>query len=360
MADVISIPDTSILSDGVVYYHVSLKLPLRSFTITKRYSEFDELVNQLSSDLGINTSDFPYQLPPKSSIFTSSRNENVINDRKEKLSIFLNSLIRDRDLQNNSFVHNFLQLPLNFKFNDQIFRTSSNGNANNERDLIIDDKSINHINQFKWLELLRLFKYTINEYSKNYDDSINSKIATRDKVNKLIKPNLSKLRSSLSKLIQNNSISNNEFQRRSLLLREVENDLSNLQDKLLSHNSYIATSNRNELLGSNGYKNIPGSFDSNNKFNKRVIGNPRNIPQETNDTLSLNNNDLLQQQQQIHRNQDQEVEQLRKIIARQRQLGESINNEVSEQNSMLDSFADQVDFSSDKIRMARKKARGIL
>ncbi|ODV67859.1 hypothetical protein HYPBUDRAFT_108721 [Hyphopichia burtonii NRRL Y-1933] len=328
MADVISIPDTSILSDGVVYYHVSLKLPLRSFTITKRYSEFDELVNQLSSDLGINTSDFPYQLPPKSSIFTSSRNENVINDRKEKLSIFLNSLIRDRDLQNNSFVHNFLQLPLNFKFNDQIFRTSSNGNANNERDLIIDDKSISHINQFKWLELLRLFKYTINEYSKNYDDSINSKIATRDKVNKLIKPNLSKLRLSLSKLIQNNSISNNECQRRSLLLREVENDLSNLQDKLLSHNS--------------------------------VIGNPRNIPQETNDTISLNNNDLLQQQQQVHKNQDQEVEQLRKIIARQRQLGESINNEVSEQNSMLDSFADQVDFSSDKIRMARKKARGIL
>lgn len=350
MSDIISITNTSTSSDGKVYYHIALKLPLRSFTITKRYSEFDELVNKLCIDLGISNQDFPYVLPPKTGIlsFTSSKSESIKNDRKIKLSQFLNSLIRDKDLQNNSIVHNFLQLPINFTFTDTLFRSDSDEKSGHERDLIIDDESL--ITNFKWLEILRFFKFTISELSKNYDYSVQRKITTRDKVNKLIKPNLSKLSHRLNTLHKSRDIDTNEYNRRIVLLKDVENELSNLQDNLLSQNNYTSSQNfdskRDLLNGANP--------------SKRVFGKSDFTPRETNDTMALGNKELLQQQQQIHKIQDQEVESLRKIVARQRQLGETINLEVLEQNQLLDMFAEEVDQTTDKVRSARNKARNIV
>lgn len=351
MSDIISISNASTSSDGKVYYHISLKLPLRSFTITKRYSEFDDLVNKLCIDLGINNQDFPYVLPPKTGVFsfTSSKSQAIINDRKQKLSQFLNSLIRDKDLQNNSIVHNFLQLPTNFTFTDTLFRSTSDEKAGYERDLIIDDESL--VNHFKWLEILRLFKYTINEMSKNYDHSIQLKITTRDKVNKLIKPNLSKLLHRLTTLHKQREIDSNEYNRRLVLLKEVENELSSLQDNLLSQSSYTSSKNPDSLGSKHDLLN--GATQS-----KRIFGKS-DTPRETNDTIALGNKELLQYQQQIHKEQDQEIESLRKIVARQRQLGESINTEVQEQNQLLDMFADEVDQSTDKLKYARNKARNI-
>lgn len=375
MSDIISIPTTSISSDGVVYYHISIKLPLRSFNITKRYSEFIDLVDKLCYDLGISTQDFPYQLPPKTNFFTSSKSQSTINDRKLKFNQFLNSLIRDKDLQNNSIVHNFLQLPINFQFTDQLFRSVDDEKSLSERDMIIDDESL--INQFKWLEILRLFKFNINELSKKFrdDNSINLKISTRDKVNKLIKPNLKKLNSRLSTLLKSRDIDSNEFNRRVLLFKEVENDLSNLQDNLLSHNSMTnsnsnsysnnytlsgITNQRKDLLNGNSQNGVNGNNNGRRVFGKSSPPNKSSSPNETNDTMSLGNQGLLQQQQQVHNLQDQELEQLRKIVARQRQLGETINTEVQEQNQLLDMFADEVDHTSDKVRLARKKARNVV
>ena len=58
---------------------------------------------------------------------------------------------------------------------------------------------------------------------------------------------------------------------------------------------------------------------------KRVLGG---AVKETPETLPLNNKELLQHQVQIHQNQDKELDQLRVLIARQKQIGELINAEV--------------------------------
>lgn len=341
MSEIITIPKTSTSSDGVVYYHISIKLPLRSFTITKRYSEFDELVTKLCSDLGIDHQDFPYPLPPKTGLFLLSKSDAIKRERKVKLSQFLNSVIRDNDLQNNRVVHNFLQLPINFKFTSTFFRASS---TDDQADLIITDEDA--IDQCKWLEILRLFKFTIGELTRNYDHLVPLKISTRDKVNKLIKPNLNKLAHRLEVLAKKREIDSAEHTRRRLLLEQVENSLLNLQDSLLATSNYTAKPipDRNELLASAG--------------GRRVLGGK--APRETNDTIGLSNKELLQQQVQVHKAQDLEVEQLRKIIARQRQLGESINTEVQEQSQLLDMFAEEVDNASEKLRHARQKARNII
>ena len=81
---------------------------------------------------------------------------------------------------------------------------------------------------------------------------------------------------------------------------------------------------------------------------------------ETNDTLPLNNQELLQQQIQIHKNQDQELYELRKLIQRQRELGELINTEVEEHNELLDGFEHEVENAAAKVKSARLRARKIL
>ena len=73
---------------------------------------------------------------------------------------------------------------------------------------------------------------------------------------------------------------------------------------------------------------------------KRVLGG---AVKETPETLPLNK-ELLQHQVQIHQNQDKELDQLRVLIARQKQIGELINAEVEEQNEMLDRFNEEVDY----------------
>ena len=86
---------------------------------------------------------------------------------------------------------------------------------------------------------------------------------------------------------------------------------------------------------------------------KRVLGG---AVKETPETLPLNNKEL-QHQVQIHQNQDKELDQLRVLIARQKQIGELINAEVEEQNEMLDRFNEEVDYTSSKIKQARRRAK---
>lgn len=84
----------------------------------------------------------------------------------------------------------------------------------------------------------------------------------------------------------------------------------------------------------------------------RVLGG-----QETADTVNLTTAELLQQQKQIHKDQDHEVEQLRQIVARQRQLGQAIGDEVDLQNEMMDQFSEEIDRTKDKLAGARERAK---
>lgn len=64
----------------------------------------------------------------------------------------------------------------------------------------------------------------------------------------------------------------------------------------------------------------------------RVLGAP--VP-ETDRTRELDNEGVLQLQKQMMNEQDQDVEQLSKGVARLKELGWAINGELEVQNSML-------------------------
>lgn len=331
-------------NNNVTFYHITTKIPLRTLTVSRRYSEFTELVYNLCDHLGIDAKDFPYKLPPKSSIFTKN-NASTIEERKLKLGEFLNELINDREIQNLSALHEFLQLPVKFKFTSNLL----NNKNDTISDLIISDYKA--IDNTKWLEYLRLFKSHVRQLTNtfNQEHNINNKFDIRNKLLLIVMPNLTKLIKCLDYLYKHHQIDDDELQRRKLLVKELNNEITQLNSSIESGNSQ--THNVGDSDTSSTKRSLMGA--------KRVFGSPL-PPQETKETLPLSNQELLQQQVQVQHNQDNELLELRKIIARQKEIGMTINQEVEEQNELLDSLNEQVDHTTDKLRLARKKAKQVL
>lgn len=320
----ISIDDSSVDND-VVYYHIAIRLPLRSLSVQRRYSDFVQLVATLSAQIGIAPKDFPYELPPKSGLF--ARKERTVRERKEKLSSFLRSLVRDRDLQNRPAVHQFLQLPHNFKFTPELFNDVK---TNSDDKFLIDDRP-EDISKNQWLTYLRLLRS--NAMSLSEEKNIDARMESRGRINKYIRPNLEVLAASLAVLSRNGDVNSGELKERSAMLTAVQNRVET-------------------VLGTGS-----APAEEPKGFSRRTFGVSAESAVETKATMALSNKELLQQQQQVHKEQDEELEQLRYIIARQRQIGETINREVEEQNELLDRFNDEVDASSEKVKGARGRAR---
>ncbi|KAH9886140.1 hypothetical protein F4778DRAFT_759137 [Xylariomycetidae sp. FL2044] len=89
----------------------------------------------------------------------------------------------------------------------------------------------------------------------------------------------------------------------------------------------------------------------------RILGGPP-IP-ETARTRELDNGGMLQLQQQQMREQDQDVEVLGTILRRQREMAESISREVEEQTEMLDAVDAQADALEGKVGVARRRVKKI-
>ena len=81
----------------------------------------------------------------------------------------------------------------------------------------------------------------------------------------------------------------------------------------------------------------------------RVLG------KETARTRELDNQGVLQLQKQLMEDQDVDVEELRKIVARQKELGVAINNELEVQNEMLKMVDEDVTRVQGKIEIAKKR-----
>ncbi|KAG7194553.1 uncharacterized protein KQ657_004768 [Scheffersomyces spartinae] len=342
MSDILSIPSVE-TEDGVVQYLIQLKVPLRQINVNRRYSEFQQLLEQLSSEAGIKSSDFPYKLPPKRWIKLNT--ELLIEERRRELAQFLNLLIRDPEFQNNDHVRSFLRLPQSFRFTAAVFKQQNREGNNND---IVDLNSIN-IDSSVWLEVVRLTDSrirTIGNELKTSTDTLYT-ISIRQEMMRLIRPTIEKLQ----KTLVEKELSSNEYRRRKALLTRLQESVQLLSEDL--NKSFQPQQPLQKDLNDRHTLLLSGSRPG----GRRVLGGPI---EETKQTMALNSQELLQLQKQIQNNQDQEVLQLRGAIARQKQISTAIYNEVEEQNQLLDMLHSDLDVSSDKLAKARAKARNIL
>ena len=84
----------------------------------------------------------------------------------------------------------------------------------------------------------------------------------------------------------------------------------------------------------------------------RVLGAP--VP-ETDKTRQLDNEGVLQLQRQLMEDQDVDVEELGKIVRRQREMGMAIQGELDYQNELLKHVDENADRVAKKVEVAKKR-----
>lgn len=73
--------------------------------------------------------------------------------------------------------------------------------------------------------------------------------------------------------------------------------------------------------------------------------------------MKLNDQELLQLHKETTQQQDQDLEQLRKIILSQKELSLTMNQELAQQNELLDLMGGEVESTANKLRMANRNAK---
>ncbi|KAJ2050615.1 hypothetical protein GGI08_005450 [Coemansia sp. S2] len=88
---------------------------------------------------------------------------------------------------------------------------------------------------------------------------------------------------------------------------------------------------------------------------RRIFGNS-NPPQETNQTRGLDSQGLLQLQTERMREQDLVAVEFSALLRRQREMGETIGNELDLQNQLLTELDQDMDRTGSKLAAARRQA----
>lgn len=327
--------------------------------IPRRYSEFYQLVHSLADDFGVDVSDLPCKIPPKSYGFSST--SRTVLERQEKLAAFLQLAVKDTEIQNNRIFLEFLKLPSDFKLSS-IYKQGLTA---------VSDLSFPpNIDEQLWLELFRKYKQCAHEHEIAYKnatasgDSLGSNIIiggssiidgtarqadgktnTADDKNKTkekvrikedcldLQRHLDKLVGAIDKLL----ISAKEKQKKEAAVVGLKKQVAQ-----------IGNDSRN---GESARRASAWGLTNGAKHHERAV--------ETNNTMPLTNQELLQYQVQIHRNQDQEAWELRKLVQKQRELAELINTEVTEQSELLDGLDRDADNTAAKVRGARLRLKNL-
>lgn len=125
----------------------------------------------------------------------------------------------------------------------------------------------------------------------------------------------------------------------------------------------LAVKTQNSGNGGNGSAGSTAQQDKNTLFGAaisrpsgRVLGAP--VP-ETDKTRELDNEGVLQLQKQIMEHQDTSVDELAKVVRKQREIGLAIQTEVTEHNEMLRGVEDDVGRVKKKVDIAAKRSKKI-
>ncbi|KAL7935006.1 v-SNARE protein [Trichoderma chlorosporum] len=354
----IAIPSTSVSDEGAskpyTLYNISLRLPLRSFIVQKRYSEFDALHSALVSQVGAPP---PLPLPGKHWLRSTINSPELTRERQLGLEKYLRAIAEspDRRWRDTSAWRTFLNLPSSSTSNSTVSAAGMVGTASGVAD------------PGAWLDVHREVKQCLHEARQSLSrrdgaaDSGNFTAAAEAAAaakRVLVKASglVNNLSDGLRRMQESGRLGEGEIRRRRDLVSAAKMERDGL-DKLASSmpgssaaagrggsgQVQASSSNRANLLG--GIKPAPSG---------RVLGAP--LP-ETDRTRELDNQGVLLLQKQEIQAQDQAIDQLAAIIRRQKEMGIQINEEVERQTELLDSLDEDVDRVEGKVRVANRRIK---
>ncbi|KAM0482340.1 hypothetical protein ACHAPE_007208 [Trichoderma viride] len=354
----IAIPSTSVSDEGsskpYTLYNVSLRLPLRSFIVQKRYSEFDALHSALVEQVGAPP---PHPLPGKHWLRSTISSPDLTRERQLGLETYLRAIAEspDRRWRDTSAWRTFLNLPSSSTSNSTVSAAGMVGTASGVAD------------PGAWLDVHREVKQCLHEARQslsrrdgaadtgNFSAAAEAAAAAK---RVLVKASglVNNLSDGLRRMQESGRLGDGEIRRRRDLVSAAKMERDGL-DKLASSmpgapaatsrggmgHVQASSSNRSNLLG--GHRPAPTG---------RVLGAP--LP-ETDRTRELDNQGVLLLQKQEMKSQDQAIDQLSAIIRRQKEMGIQINEEVERQTELLDSLDEDVDRVEGKVRVANRRLK---
>ena len=364
----ISIPSASTAtpSDSKPYtvYHVTLQLPLRKHEVKKRYTDFVNLNTELTSQTGQAP---PAALPAKSWLRRTVNNESLTEERRQGLEKYLKSIIESDDARwrSSSAWRSFLNLPSGtntINANGQISSSRRRDSAGGIKD------------PNEWLDVHRELKSQIQAARQQLKQREAATTAqSQHSLSAEAKASLVRAAASITQLADGlRSISDaskgdeagwggikrlgdGEVRRRRDLLSAAKKEVEGLEGVLRS----MATKNTNTTSAANtggaataGDKEGLGKGTAAAKPSGRVLGGPL---KETERTRELDNSGVVQLQKQIMEEQDEDVMVLGKTVARLKDMGIMMEEELTIQNEMLGLLEHDTDRVQGKIDVAKRR-----
>lgn len=349
----IAIPTTSLspTSPPHTIYHITLRLPLRSFTVSKRYSDFTAFHNTLVNQTNAPP---PVPLPSKSWFSNTVSNENFREERRRGLEQYLRAMndAVDGRWRTSSAWRAFLNLPT------AAASSTSTGTSNTSARLhsaITDPSATNApiTDPTLWLDYFRDMKAHLHDArlqlsrrdqettpQKQHESSAQAK-SSLVRASAMISTledglkNLSGRGTQFGDSSGGSGLGEGELRRRKDLLINARKEKDGLENLLHA----MATKSRlDQAVASIQDKDAllkVGNGDTASNGRRSPARSGRVLGKETERTRELDNEGVLQLQKQTMQEQDQSVEELMKIIIRQRELGTAIHEELEVQNELL-------------------------
>ncbi|KAI9883286.1 MAG: hypothetical protein M1823_004948 [Watsoniomyces obsoletus] len=365
----ISIPTTSITSGPKPYtiYEITVRLPLRSFTVHKRFSDFLALHQSLTTQAG---SAPPASLPAKSWFTRTVTSPALTEERRKSLETYLRTINESSDgrWRNTLSWRTFLSLPIS---------SSTSSNKSSAASLGLQGTLTSPAgagapitDPVVWIDCHRTLKTQLHDARLHlqrrdqaqtaHEQHESSAAAKRCLV--LAGGLIVALDRGLKNLgagnkIRSDRLGEGELRRRRDLVanaRKEKEALETLAHSLstkrvevggLTNGSVAATTQQKSALfaveGTNGSQQslvAAGGAGAGGR-SRRVLGVP--LP-ETEQTRELDNRGVLQLQKQTMAKQDQSLEQMTKGVMKLKELGVAINEELEVQNSMMGLLSEDV------------------
>ncbi|KAI1265076.1 Phox-like protein [Xylariaceae sp. FL1019] len=354
----ITIPTTSLHtptdnSKPYTLYNITLRLPLRTFVVQKRYSDFASLHQTLTNLVSAAP---PAPLPAKSWFKSTLKSPDLLEDRRRGLESYLRAIAEspDRRWRDTPAWRTFLNLPA----------ASSTGNsaASVAGGYGIPNKDAANAAAAEdpgtWLDLHSEMKRDFQEArrclaKRDAASESNPAIHSASAAKKaLVKAGgiLSTLKVGLQAMEDAKRLGEGEIRRRKDLLAAARVDREDLE----TLTSTMTSTTRPPQASAAASRAAPQRTEPSK--GRRVLGAP--LP-ETERTRELDNNGAVQLQVQMMKEQDEDVNALGKIIRRQREMAEAITREVDEQNEILDDVNDRTDLLQGKVDIAKKRVKKI-
>ncbi|VEU23983.1 DEKNAAC105291 [Brettanomyces naardenensis] len=332
--------------DGYYLYHISITINRDSaannspITVTRRYSDFVNLKKTLEQ---LTNRKVPYELPSKLSHLVK-RSHQLVEERKSGLAEFSRRLINDPQYQQSPTVLTFFNIP-----RTTFMELGNDSTIEKKRERVDGSEEID--SSSKWMESLKDVTSLLQNARTKMLSSSN--VVDSKSTLKVCQRRLEVLQSYLD---TDNSLGAGERARRLELLKSAQRDcheLDSLATNLLSQGGAGA---RRGVAHSLSHDEDMAQKDSLFGSRGRTLGKAK----ETEITRGMDNRELYESQQMVMARQDEDLENMREILERQKKLGMAINDELGVQNEMLRDLGTEVDKSSRKMKHARGRIGKIL